>query len=151
MFGGKQAGSPAWGVSFYGDHVIALRAVADLTPNKHVSHFSSQCSQVWAQRHHAQTLVATTPFSPPVLRNGSQSPSVRARTNWTYIAIQVAGQATHLQRNFWMVKKSGKPIHNYIQIFYYSPQKLGWVLFLTPSFSVFLKCVFYYLFFIQQN
>lgn len=47
MFGSKQTGGPAWGFCFYGDPVIAFRAVADLTPNKHVRHFSSHRSQVW--------------------------------------------------------------------------------------------------------
>jgi hypothetical protein len=46
LLGSKEV-EPNLGGLFYKDHVIALRAVADLTPNKHVSQFQSHLSQVW--------------------------------------------------------------------------------------------------------
>lgn len=36
---------PSLGGLFYGDGVMALKAVADLTPNKHVSYFPHHCSR----------------------------------------------------------------------------------------------------------
>lgn len=107
--GSKQAEAQLGGL-FYEDHVIALRAVVDLTPNKHVSQFQSHHSQVWSGGATQRPSWSSLRFSSPLLRNGSHSLSIGADNslpipfpksfvkavqdlmNWTGIAIRVQVQ-----------------------------------------------------------